>query len=260
MLNLRSFRDYPDVFRDGTEAGFLTERERKLLASAEVRSRRQAWVLGRLTAKELVQRYCDETAGIIPGARQISVVRDANGVPIVELEGGAGGAIQGPIGVSLAYCDNYAFAAVRNTSGGHAFAVTMDRVEPQYPFFEDDKLTEDEVARVRLEDVTTQDRLLTTFWSLKKAVHKALGEASGDWANLLEVIAVKAGGEAEIRYDPALFGGDATPTVRVRAWFYDTYVLAFAGIWRGPLPAPAPTARIEEEPVLPDARYNEWTR
>lgn len=260
MLNLRSFRDYPDVFRDGADDAVLSDREREAAARQDIRGRRQVWVLGRLTVKELVQRWHDERGVEVPGARQISVLPGASGSPIVRLDGAPGDNGARRLATSISYCDSYAFAAVRDSDPGHRFAVVMDRIEPMYPFFEDMLLTEDEVSRVRHEEPGTQNQLLTAFGCLKKGVGKALGLTSAAPAAQVEVVAVAPGGEATLRYDPELFGGDSRPVVRGRAWFYDTYVLAFVALWRSEEAAPPALARIEEEPVLPDSRYTEWSR
>ncbi|GMV39347.1 MAG: hypothetical protein AMXMBFR64_10630 [Myxococcales bacterium] len=256
MLNLRSFRDYPDVFRDGGEDAVLSDREKEAAALLAVRSRRQLWVLGRLTVKELVQRWYDEHGAQVPGARQISVLPAPGGAPTIRVEGDP----VRRLSTSISYCDAHAFASVRDADPGHRFAVVMDRIEPLYPFFDDSLLTEDEVSRVRHEEAATQNQLLTAFGCLKKGVGKALGLTSAAPASHVEVLAVTPGGEATVRYDPELFGGDTRPVVRGRVWFYDTYVLAFAGLWRSEEAAPPALARIEEEPVLPDSRYTEWSR
>lgn len=260
MLNLRSFRDYPDVFHEDGDLAVLSDRELAVVERVEIRSRRHAWVLGRLCIKELVQRWYDERGLSVPGARQVSVLPGASGVPVVRVEGYPSEHGARRLAASVSYCDSFAFGALREHDAGHRFAVVMDRVEPTYPFFDDALLTEDEVARVRHEDVTTQDRVLTAFGALKKGVGKALGLTSASPARQIEVLSVGAGGEAVIRYDPDLFGGDTRPVVRGRAWFYETYVLAFVALWRDASAAPAGAARIEEELVLPDSRFDEWTR
>lgn len=260
MLNLRSFRDYPDVFRDDGDLTVLSERELAIVERNEVRSRRHPWVLGRLTVKELVQRWYDEHGLTVPGARQISVLPGPTGGPTVRVDGYAAETGARRLGASISYCDSYAFAALREHDPGHRFAVVMDRVEPTYPFFDETLLTEDEVGRVRHEEPTTQDRVLTAFGALKKGVSKALGLTSTSPARLVEVLSIGAGGEASLRYDPELFDGDVRPILRGRAWMYDTYVLAFVALWRDDKAATPPGVRIEEDPVLPDSRYNEWTR
>jgi 4'-phosphopantetheinyl transferase len=84
---LQSLDDCPEILRgDGTPA-WLSAAEQARLHSFKVEKRRRDWLLGRWTAKNLVQRYLAQTTGRRAALDAIFIGADADGAPYASCEG-----------------------------------------------------------------------------------------------------------------------------------------------------------------------------
>lgn len=155
-------------------ATFLSAAERETLASLRFPKRRQEWLLGRWTAKQLLKRFCDEYATLPLDA--ISIGNDPDGAPYLSVAG------QGRLDLSLsishrndrAFCALLAPPPKRGGPTQATVGADLEEVEPRDPAFVRDFFTAAEAERVWRCAPEIRDTLVTTLWSVKEAVLKAL--------------------------------------------------------------------------------------
>lgn len=78
---LQSLDDCPEILRGDATPAWLSATEQQRLHSFKVEKRRRDWLLGRWTAKNLVQRYLAQTTGESPALDTIFIGADADGAP-----------------------------------------------------------------------------------------------------------------------------------------------------------------------------------
>ncbi len=101
---LQSLDDCPEILRgDGTPA-WLSAAEQQRTFKAE--KRRRDWLLGRWTAKNLVQRYLAQTTGETPALESIVIDADADGAPYASCEGRL------PVSLSISHSHGTAFCGL----------------------------------------------------------------------------------------------------------------------------------------------------
>ena len=81
---LQSLDDCPEILRGDSTPAWLSPAERERTFKAE--KRRRDWLLGRWTAKNLVQRYLAQTIGESPALERIFIGADADGAPYASCE------------------------------------------------------------------------------------------------------------------------------------------------------------------------------
>jgi 4'-phosphopantetheinyl transferase len=74
---------HPDLARGVAPAGLLSERERMRLGSLTVEKRRRDWLLGRWTAKHLLQSAIERRTGVRLSLDALSVESAEDGAPVV---------------------------------------------------------------------------------------------------------------------------------------------------------------------------------
>ena len=211
---VQSLDDCPEILRGDATPGWLGAAERERLAGFKVEKRRRDWLLGRWTAKHLVQRYLAQTTGETPALDAIFIGADADGAPYASCEGrGARGEERLPVSLSISHSHGTAFCGVveirrlgdyeigdwrlgaapqspisnlqsLNPSISQSpvrpsLGCDLELIEPREGNFLDNFFTAAEVAAVRALrelDVMQGDVLTTAIWSGKEAVLKALRE------------------------------------------------------------------------------------
>ena len=149
-------------------ADYLGEAEREKLASLRTEKRRQDWLVGRWTAKRLLQRVIWEASKMTVPLNLIAIGNDSDGVPFY----------QSPVSnlqcsISISHGHGRAFvAAVIKLDW--PLGADMELVAPRPDGFVEDYFTEAEARLVRQANGEGRDRLVTAVWSAKEAVLKAL--------------------------------------------------------------------------------------
>ncbi len=211
---LQSLDDCPEILRgDGTPA-WLGAAEQARLHGLKVEKRRRDWLLGRWTAKNLVQRYLAQTTGDAPALDTIFIGADADGAPYASCElRGARGEGRLPVSLSISHSHGMAFCGLIESRGLGDYAnkrleigdwraesgaqspisnlpisqsllrpslgCDLELIEPREGNFLDSFFTVEEMAAVRAlreREVAQEDILTTAIWSGKEAVLKALRE------------------------------------------------------------------------------------
>lgn len=192
---LQSLDDCPEILRGDATPGWLGAAERERLAGFKVEKRRRDWLLGRWTAKHLVQRYLAELTGAAPALDAIFIDADADGAPYASCQlPGARGEERLPVSLSISHSHGTAFCGVVEAFSTQrrkdaetqenrllplvsrpSLGCDIEFIEPREPNFVRSYFAAEEMAAVAASG-QNQDVLVTAIWSGKEAVLKALRE------------------------------------------------------------------------------------
>lgn len=171
---IQSVGAHPDLARAIAPPGLLGPSELRRLAELKIEKRRRDWLLGRWTAKHLLQSYVERQTGIRPPLDALVVASDPDGAPRLIVDRGLN--LQSAIGnlqLSISHCDGHALCAI-DSSAGSQIGADIELVEPRSPQFAEDYFTEQELAQVRAAPPAERDTVTTLIWSAKEAALKAL--------------------------------------------------------------------------------------
>ena len=156
----------------------LSEEEGAALARYTVPKRRADWLLGRWTAKQLVQDYLRRQGGDDLPLNQIVVLADPDGAPFVSLAFGSAEARRLerlPVSLSISHSHGHALCALCAEPGATVGA-DLELIEARDPSFTADFFTPAEQAAVAAAPEHLRATHVTALWSAKEAVLKALRE------------------------------------------------------------------------------------
>src|SRR5437016_3812838 len=77
---IQSTAGHPALARGIAPAGLLSEEEQRLIELRTVK-RRSDWLIGRWTAKHLIQTYIERRIGVQPPLNTLTVMNDPDGAP-----------------------------------------------------------------------------------------------------------------------------------------------------------------------------------
>jgi 4'-phosphopantetheinyl transferase len=158
----------------------------------KVAKRKRDWLLGRWTAKHLVQTYLAITHNRPAPLDQIEILADVDGAPYARL------GMRLPLSLSISHSGRESFCALCDENAGYVGA-DIEQIEPRdlslvRTFFTAPENTAGEAVRPE-----ERDRLITALWSAKEAVLKTLrlglradtrqlnvviGSLSSDWSSI----------------------------------------------------------------------------
>jgi len=183
---LQSFDDCPEILRSDAIPAWLGPAEQRRLAGFKVEKRRRDWLLGRWTAKKLVQRYLEETRGERSALAELYIGTDPDGAPYAarcEGEGGWGDLFERlPVSLSISHSHGVAFCGLIERAGlgmhfpaarSPSLGCDIELVEPREMCFVKSFFTEKEIAMLYAA-IERTDLFATAIWSGKEAVLKAL--------------------------------------------------------------------------------------
>lgn len=151
-------------------AAWLSPPEQERLARLQVEKRRREWLLGRWTAKRLLQAHLGgPVAG--PALDALAIIAASDGAPELVTELPSGGPVGGPLRLAISHSHGRAFCAVAE---GIAVGADIERVAPRHPCFAHDYFTAAEQSTVATAVAEVRDTLVTAIWSAKEAALKAL--------------------------------------------------------------------------------------
>jgi 4'-phosphopantetheinyl transferase len=161
---------HPALRRESAPEGLLSPAEQARYRALKTDKRRADWLLGRWTAKHLLQAMLEAAEGKLFPLDQLSVINNADGAPLALIEG------HPPLSLSISHSHGQAFcAAIRHPAW--PLGADMERIEPRSPAFVEDYFTQAELERVRRSEqlsVQARDTLVAAIWSGKEATLKAL--------------------------------------------------------------------------------------
>jgi len=173
--------------RGEAPVGLLAAAELAELDTFKVRKRRKDWLLGRWTAKHLVQAHLTETTGHPLPLDQLTIKHEADGAPYVTLHDVTPERTL-PVSLSISHINGYAFCALYDAqldenlepnaraaaSKSINIGADIEHIEPRERSFITDFFTSSEIAAIEQMPASQQAALVTAIWSAKEAVVKAL--------------------------------------------------------------------------------------
>lgn len=166
---LQTYTDLPPATGVGVGCDFLSPAEQLRLASFKLAKRRQEWLLGRWTARRLVQQLM-AAQGQQLALSSIGITNAADGAPEFQLP--AEVADDMAWSLSISHRVDYAFCAV-NTAG-RPIGADIERIEPRSAAFVGDFFTPAEQALIFAASPAERALLSNLIWSAKEAVLKVL--------------------------------------------------------------------------------------
>lgn len=180
MLHLRAYRNFPDVFTDRREQRYLTPRELEEVAAMAGPAVRSPWLLTRLTAKGAVQRFLSsrhdhwvpENALDVQGPTPV----DGRCSRLHVTPDGVYGERGFPaLTVRVSMCESTVFCATEPARNGKHVAVALQAIDSGFPFFLDEPLAEEEIARLADAEEELRNGHVAASIAVKRAVLSALG-------------------------------------------------------------------------------------
>jgi len=172
---------HPDLAQGLAPESLLSLGEQRRLASFAVEKRRRDWLLGRWTAKRLLQSYVAQRTGAWLPLESFVIASDPDGAPHVigdwRLEIGKEisnfQSLISNLQLSISHCNGYAFCAICDGSD-LALGADIERIALRAPEFAADYFTAREIAQVAASPANERDATVTLIWSAKEAALKAL--------------------------------------------------------------------------------------
>jgi 4'-phosphopantetheinyl transferase len=150
----------------------LSGDEKEHLTTLTKPKRRADWLLGRWTAKHLLQDLFRRECGFEAPLDALSILNGVTHAPVVKCH------VNGIVGattpsLSISHSNRHAFcAAVRDPA--RTLGADMERIEPRSPAFVRDYFTAAERELIHETPRPMQDTLVNAIWSGKEATLKAL--------------------------------------------------------------------------------------
>ena len=173
-------------------AGFLSPEEQARLAELRFIKRRREWLLGRWTAKLLLQQALGDRLAV--SLQNFSVENEPRGAPFFASPQGE----RLPFTLSISHRGERAFCAL-STYPEQRLGVDIERIEARATAFLEDYFTPQERSYAARLEEPRRDAWVTLAWSLKEAVLKALGEGLRVDPRRVELLCV----EPAWQFDPS---------------------------------------------------------
>ncbi len=150
---------------------WLTPAEASRLATLRFPKRRHDWLLGRWTAKRLLQDVIAQTELIHAPLSELEIATCPDGAPLARWTPPAGPRRQ--FTLSLSHSGDSAFGALILGQAA-ALGADLERIAPRPEAFSAAYFTDAELAQVDCAPARLHDQLITGLWSAKEAALKAV--------------------------------------------------------------------------------------
>lgn len=151
--------------------------EQQRYATLKIEKRRRDWLLGRWTAKHLVQGYLSATQHLIAELDAIQIDNEPDGSPYCLLRERER-ALRLPVSLSISHSNGYSLCALcpESEQPGVQWSLGCDieLIEHREASFVNDFFTAQEIRTVMATPVDLRDCRVTAIWSAKEAVLKSL--------------------------------------------------------------------------------------
>lgn len=180
MINwlVQTVEAHPDLRRGLPPPGLLNPQEQGWFAHLKTPPRRRNWLLGRWTAKLLLQTILGREAGQDVALPELTIRNDPSGAPYATCNLDYG---ELPLTLSISHSGDRACCAAFGLAEGQTIpfgllGVDIERVENRAPGFAEEYFTETELALLNSArpEACSRDILVTATWSAKEAALKAL--------------------------------------------------------------------------------------
>ncbi|AWV89505.1 type I polyketide synthase [Bradymonas sediminis] len=225
----------------------LTDGERAEYERFRSDTRKAEWLAARVAAKDLIHCHLRNFYGLSTPLGDVTIAKDAQGAPFIELRGDSQQQMAStPLpSLTITHSNGVAIAAIAAPGPSGRAGVDLEAIEARVEAFADDYFSAAERAlkfpeSIHLEDSDPESALLSTLWSIKEAVSKALGAGLHLTTSEIQVSGlrvedgfIRAAVNVSGRAKEALvsLSGDANATgevMEVRARIDASFVLAYA--------------------------------
>lgn len=234
MINwlVQSMADLPALPAEA----WLSPPERERLCMLRVEKKRQEWLLGRWTAKQLVRSALAQEGPGPVDMIDISIVAAPDGAPELRI-GPHPASLTAHPSLSISHSGGRALCALG--PAGVRVGADIEAVAPRGAGFAADYFTPAELAHLEAAPAALRDMLVTAVWSAKEAALKALRRGLTVDTRLVECLPPLAADGAPnswapftARCHPSL----GAPPAGLSCWWrrYDTFVLTLAAAGEPP--------------------------
>ncbi len=164
--------DNPRVAAGLPPEGLLSKQETAVYDRLQSDKRRKDWILGRWTAKRLLQAAAEKEGGRPLPDSAISILAADDGAPELWLNRDDR-LHKGSYQISISHAQDVSLCAVVAGKSYHLGA-DIEKIAPRSPRFIEDYFTRAEGAAVRQAPADFRDCLVTAIWSGKESALKAL--------------------------------------------------------------------------------------
>lgn len=166
---LQSETAHPDLTRGKAPEGLLAPQERAQLDRYTSAPRRRDWLLGRWTAKRLLQQVIERHFGVKAPLCAFLIQKKANGAPFPQIHLPL---VHQGFNLSLSHKEGYALCAV--VEGRHTpVGVDLEWIEPRDETFVRTFFSDAEQALLTARAPRLRDIHATALWSAKESALKA---------------------------------------------------------------------------------------
>ncbi len=174
---VQTLADYPSLAEGLAPPGLLHPSEQARLDTLRVLKRRRDWLLGRWTAKHLVQQYLGESSPTLRPLSQIVIQADPDGAPFAALgvssDGSSAVMSRLPLSLSISHSGDRSFCALIDEPGEQVGA-DLEMIEPREPALATQFFAPDELLYLQGVLPECYDAAVTAIWCAKESVLKAL--------------------------------------------------------------------------------------
>lgn len=167
---VQSTSEHPDLPRGIAPPDLLQPIEQQRLAELKLSKRRSEWLIGRWTAKHLLQACLRRDLNVRLPLNAIGIYNDAHGAPVAMIDCGSRIA-EWAIAISHSHACGFSAAMPEGAIG---LGADIERIELREWRFVEDYFTLDEINRVRVAPIEQRETLITAIWSAKESALKAL--------------------------------------------------------------------------------------
>lgn len=205
----------PHIVQGEAPPGLLSEEEAAFFRQFTVRKRRQDWLLGRWTAKLLLQEMMRLEQGQIMALDQIVILPGDDGAPQATLNGSN-------VDPSASFTISISHSNGRSLCAAVALpewplGVDIERIEPRAANFAANFFTVRERQQLEQSDGQQRETLITAIWSGKEAALKAVRQGLRSDTRSLSCLFEEAHAAVgrQLPPDP---GAPAFSTPRIERW------------------------------------------
>jgi 4'-phosphopantetheinyl transferase len=166
--------DRPRPAADLPVEAWLSSRERLVYSNLRSAKRREDWILGRWTAKQLVEATAVKRGRRRPRTSEISILAAKDGAPEVWL-GSDNCYESGELNISISHSQNVSFCAVA-APATCLLGADIEAVSSRRAGFAEAYFTDAEIEAVHMAGAHDRRHLITAIWSGKEAALKAVRE------------------------------------------------------------------------------------
>ena len=163
---------HPDLLRGVPPPDLLSAEETAVFSSLEIAKRRQDWLLGRWTAKQLLHEVIRQQSGQTVPLDAMSILAGEDGAPAVHF-GSQFAMHNAQFTISISHSHDTAYcAAVQRPDW--PLGADLEWIESRSPRFAADYCTDKEQAFLTQVPPKLRDLQVTALWSAKEAALKAV--------------------------------------------------------------------------------------